>query len=294
MTSLPPPPVEWVLITGGTHGIGLALALECLRQNLGVATVALPDHHQQTAARSLRAIAPGSFRMLSLDLTEGGAIEAVADWLETEHIVVSYLINNAGFGRGGLFEHIGCSEYRTMLVINNQVMVELTYRLLPQIKACGGGVLNLSSMEATLPLPYKSVYTGTKAFVYNFSLALREEFRHHGVSVTVLCPGPVITNEDGLRRLAAQGARAKLLVTTPDAIAPKAIRGMLAGKSVIRPGWLARLLVTIGYLTPRRLRMRILERLFSRYREPTAPNVESYTFDGVKLGTGNENRSGAH
>ena len=275
----PDPTAEWALITGGSHGIGLALARECQRQGLGVAVVALPDHHL-AAARDLlvQATLPPA-RFLGLDLTAPQAIDRVVDWLAEERIELHYLINNAGFGRGGLFEHTPWTEYRTMLQLNNQVMVELIHRLLPQLKATRGGILNMSSMEATLPLPYKTVYTGTKGLVYNFSLALREEFRYHGVSVSVLCPGPVITNEDGLRRVEAQGARARLLVTMPEDIAPEAIRGMLAGKAVIVPGRLVRALIGISYLTPRPLRMRILERLFSRYRDsppltsPSSPAV---------------------
>ncbi len=258
---------EWTLITGGSHGIGLALARECLRQGLGVAVVALDDRELANIRQHLPLASPANFRSLGIDLVQAGAVDAVLQWLSEERIRVSYLINNAGFGRGGLFEHTPWTEYHTMLQLNNQVMVELIHRLLPQLKACRGGILNMSSMEATLPLPYKTVYTGTKGFVYNFSLALREEFRYHGVSVSVLCPGPVITNEDGLRRVAAQGARARLLVTMPDDIAPTAIAGMLSGKAVILPGLLVRILVLFGYLTPRPLRMRVLEKLFSRYRE---------------------------
>ena len=268
------PPAEWVLVTGGTHGIGLALACECLSQGLGVVVVGLDDSHQETARCRFRDLAPAAYRLLALDLTREGAADEILEWLDLEEITVSYLINNAGFGRGGSFEHTPWREYQQMLQLNNQVLVELTYRLLPQLRGCGGGILNLSSMEATLPLPYKTVYTGTKAFVYNFSLALREELRHQKVSVSVLCPGPVITNEDGLKRLEAQGARAKLLVTTPDSIAPQAIKGMLAGRAVIIPGRLVRLLVLISYLTPRPLRMRILEKLFRRYREPVGQPLE--------------------
>jgi len=260
-------PAEWVLITGGSHGIGLALAKECLLQGLGVAIAALPDEHLTDARYQLNSLGKGQPVTLGIDLVAPGAIDRVVAWLDEQHIPVSYLINNAGFGRGGLFEHTAWEEYRTMLQLNNQVMIELTYRLLPQLIARSGGILNMSSMEATLPLPYKTVYTGTKALVYNFSLALREEFRHHGVSVSVLCPGPIITNEDGLRRVEAQGARARLLVTMPDDIAPEAIRGMLTGKAVIVPGRLVRTILRVSYLTPRFLRMRILERLFRRYRE---------------------------
>ena len=265
------PLAEWTLITGGSHGIGLAMAKECLRQGMGVAVVALDDAHLSEIHERLPQATQQNFRTLGIDLINEGAVERVLAWLEEEGIFVNYLVNNAGFGRGGLFEHTNWTEYRSMLQLNNQVMVEMIYRLLPQLQRCGGGILNMSSMEATLPLPYKTVYTGTKSFVYNFSLALREEFRYHGVSVSVLCPGPVITNEDGLRRVAAQGARARLLITMPDDIAPEAINGMLAGKAVIMPGMLVRTLVWISYFTPRPLRMRILEKLFSRYREPQAP-----------------------
>ena len=264
---------EWVLITGGSHGIGLALARECLRQDLSVLIVALPDIHLSELPQSLVPTATASVRTLGIDLTRPGAIEAVIDWINDQHIRITYLINNAGFGRGGLFEHTAWGEYATMMRLNNQVMVELIYRLLPHLKENRGGILNMSSMEATLPLPYKTVYTGTKAFVYNLSLALREEFRYYGVSVSVLCPGPVITNEDGLKRVAAQGARARLLVTMPDDIAPQAIAGLLTGKAVILPGKLVRVLVLISYLTPRPLRMRILERLFRRYRDPYPPKI---------------------
>ena len=80
-------------------------------------------------------------------------------------------------------------------------------------------------------------------------------------------PGPVITNEDGLRRVEVQGARARMLVTMPDDIAPIAIRGMLTGKGVILPGMLVKVLVLVACLVPRRVRMRVLEKIFSRYRE---------------------------
>ena len=266
---------EWVLVTGGSHGIGLALARECLDRGMAVAVVAMDDDDLRSADRHLSQLAVRGYTSLGLDLTAPGAVDRVTDWLADQEIVITYLINNAGFGRGGLFEHTAWAEYRTMLQLNNQVMLELIYALLPDLKAHRGGILNMSSMEATLPLPYKTVYTGTKAFVYNFSLALREEFRYYGVSVSVLCPGPVITNEDGLKRVRAQGARAKLLVTMPENIAPTAIDGMLRGKAVIVPGRLTRALVMVSYLTPRPWRMRILERIFRRYREePDAAPAE--------------------
>ncbi|MEL6275448.1 MAG: SDR family NAD(P)-dependent oxidoreductase [Bacteroidota bacterium] len=255
---------DFVLITGGSHGIGRAMGEEALRRGLGVAIVALPDQHLTKVQQDWGHEAA---YYLGLDLTASDAIDKVLAWLDKEQIHLKYLINNVGFGRGGLFEAVALREYQLMLRLNNQVMVGVTYALLPHLKANQGGILNVSSMEATLPLPYKTVYTGTKAFIYNLSLALREEFRYYNISVSVLCPGPVLTNEDGLVRIKAQGWKARLLVKMPEEIAPPAISGLLAGKAVIIPGWLPKTLVRLGYFVPRNTRLKLLEKLFRKYRD---------------------------
>jgi short-subunit dehydrogenase len=223
----------------------------------------------------LAGISGAAYLTLGLNLVKEGAMAKILDWLSEANVMPSYLINNAGFGRGGLFENTSWGEYRTMMQLNNQVMVELTYTLLPMLKKTQGGVLNMSSVEATLPLPYKTVYTGTKAFVYNYSLALREEFRYYDISVSVLCPGPVITNEDGLKRVKAMGTLAKIAVTMPEDLAPEAISGMLKGKAVIRPGFLVKLMAFLGKLFPRPIKLRLLEKMFSKYREEGAPVAET-------------------
>lgn len=262
---------DWVLVTGGSHGIGRALALECLNHNLAIAIVALPNADLKHIEEELAGISGAVFATLGLNLVADGAVDKILTWLQAGGIKPKYLINNAGFGRGGLFENTPWPEYRTMMQLNNQVMVDLTYALLPVLKETKGGILNMSSVEATLPLPYKTVYTGTKAFVYNYSLALREEMRYYDITVSVLCPGPTITNEDGLKRVKAMGTLAKIAVTMPEDLAEESIRGMLKGKAVIRPGFIVKLMAFLGKLFPRAIKLRVLEKLFSKYREEEQP-----------------------
>ena len=268
------PTREWVVVTGGSHGIGRALALECIRRGLAVAIVALPNADLRAVEEELAGIRGCVFAVLGVNLVADGAVAKVVSWLRKGGIRPTYLINNAGFGRGGLFEHTPWAEYRTMMQLNNQVMVDLTYALLPALKQTGGGIMNMSSVEATLPLPYKTVYTGTKAFVYNYSLALREEMRYYGITVSVLCPGPTITNEDGLKRVRAMGTLAKIAVTLPEDLAKESIDGMLRGKAVIRPGFLVKVMAFLGKCVPRPLKLRILEKLFSKYREEAPAREE--------------------
>jgi short-subunit dehydrogenase len=120
-------------------------------------------------------------------------------------------------------------------------------------------------MEATLPLPYKAVYTGTKNFIYAFSLALNQEVRKFGVKVSILCPGPVLTNEGGLKRLNAQGGKAKLLLLMPDKVAKIAVKYMLRGMLIINPGKMNWWITKIQKFIPTRIKMRILEKIFRAY-----------------------------
>src|SRR5690606_18757741 len=128
-------------------------------------------------------------------------------------------------------------------------------------------ILNMSSMEATLPLPYKTVYTGTKNYIFAFSLALREELARSTVSVSVLCPGPVLTNPEGLKRMNSHGKRAKLVMLMPEDVAKIGVDGLLRGKAVIIPGRLNWSIVKLMKLFPTQIKMKILERLFRVYRD---------------------------
>ena len=271
---------DWVLITGGSHGIGRTLALECIHRKFAVIIVALPNKDLKNMEAELAGIPGAVFAIFGINLVREGAVAEVTAWLKSGNLRPKYLINNAGFGRGGLFEDTTWAEYRTMMQLNNQVMVELTYALLPVLQQTKGGVLNMSSVEATLPLPYKSVYTGTKAFVLNYSLALRQEFKYYGITVSALCPGPVITNEDGLKRVKAMGTLAKIAVTMPEDLAPEAISGMLKGKDVIYPGFLVKFMALLGAVLPRRLKLNGLEKMFSKYR--TAEDVSTEELEAAK------------
>ncbi len=82
-----------------------------------------------------------------------------------------------------------------VLKVNLVCLVELTKALnRPMVLRGSGRILNVASMAGFQPGPYMAIYYASKAFVISFSLALHEENRKTGVTVTVLCPGPTRTN----------------------------------------------------------------------------------------------------
>ena len=259
------------LITGASSGIGKAMAIECAKLGMDVILVALDTPELSQTAQEINHNYQVQVNYLGLDLTAPDAPGKVYQWSTRLGLKVNTLINNAGLGNSGLFESNELNQYLRIINLNNRAMVELTYLYIKDLKSQGNGyILNVSSMEATLPLPYKAVYTGSKSFIYAFTLALREELKGTGISATVLCPGSVLTNEDGYRRIQAHGNKGKLfkrlMITYPEIVAKRAIQGMLAGRQVIIPNKAPWAIVKFMKLMPTSLKMRILEKIFRVYK----------------------------
>jgi short-subunit dehydrogenase len=132
--------------------------------------------------------------VLPKDLARDGAVPELTDELAARGLTVDVLINNAGFTQFGPFAQLDEQEMLDLLHVNMVTLSQLTRRLLPGMLERGRGrVLNLSSNAAFQPGPLMAAYYASKAYVLNLSLALTEEVRGSGVTVTAVCPGPTRT-----------------------------------------------------------------------------------------------------
>lgn len=258
---------SYALITGASLGIGREIAIELAKRNINLILVALPGKELEDVSESLKKNYNIRVYVLGIDLTVEEAPKEVFEFVQSKNISINILINNAGLGASGMFYKSDQNRNSHMIKLNNLALVNITHHfihmLMDQPRAY---IMNVSSMEATLPLPYKSVYTATKGFIYSFSLALGEELKETNISMSVLCPGPVITNEEGKLRAVAMGKRSKILMKMPDFVAKKAVEGMFRKKLVIIPGIIPHATVKIAKLFPTKLKMKILERIFRAYK----------------------------
>lgn len=249
-------------------GIGRAFAFECASRGMNLILVALPDHLLEEVKREILSEYSVDVWTFEKDLTLENGVLSLFDFCREKAFRIRMLINNAGLGAGGKFENIPLTKYQSIIDLNNRVLVQMTHYFLPIIKCEREGfILNMSSMEATLPLPYKAVYTASKSFVYAFSLALREELASQHIKVSVVCPGPVTTNPEALKRMKAHGSRGRMVAKMPEEVAAMAIRNLIKGERVTIPGKLNRALVKFGKMLPTNLKMMLLERLFRVYRD---------------------------
>lgn len=259
--------MKYTLVTGACKGIGKALAYECASRRMNVLLVSNDHDCLHRVCDDIEKTTGVKSRCLSIDLMEEDGPARVYDWVKKNNFEVNVLINNVGIGKGGTFGSMSMKDIQHMMLLNNKVMVEMTYHFLDELqKHQGACILSLSSLEATLPLPYKAIYTATKNFVYAFSLAIGQELKFSGIKVSVVCPGPVLTNPDGLSRINAHGSRSKLLMMYPDKVARIAISGMLRGKQVIVPGFLNTCFFKLGSFLPVRMKMNLLEKIFRVYK----------------------------
>lgn len=257
----------YALITGASLGIGKALAYECASRNINLLLIALPGKEFEYLITSLQKNYTIDVQHLPMDLTREDAGRQISEWVETNNFSINILINNAGMGCNGMFEYGDIDFYLKMIQLNTMAITNLTYHLVPRLKEHKEAyILNLSSIEAYLPLPYKAVYTGTKNYIYAFSLSLREELKHYNIKVSVLCPGPTITNRGGLQRIKAHGKKSKIMVLMAKQVARIAIRQMFRNKGVIIPGTANRVMARVSRMLPIMLRMKILEKMFRVYR----------------------------
>ena len=254
---------QFALITGASHGIGKAIAAGFASRNYNLILVALPASNLDKVACELRGSYDVKVCHFEVDLTTPTGPQQVFDWVKTQKLQVSVLVNNAGMGHEGNFESTPWTYINSMMQLNMNAVVQLTYLFLPELKQRNQAyILNVGSLASFRPMPFKIIYTASKSFVFFFSRALREELLQSSVSVSVLCPGPVFTNNDVVKRTRSKGAIAKMMVMRPKQVAQIAIENLLAKKPVIVPGRLNRLILLFEKMIPRGRQMKILSKMY--------------------------------
>lgn len=240
----------YALITGASQGLGAAIALELARHGFGVLLVARSEEALHEVAMEAAALNGGRARTFKADLFATGAAGRIVDWVQQQNVALSCIVNNAGQGLWGLFEALPVEEQLHMMRLNMDVPVELTHRLLPALhRAERAYILNISSMTAYTPMATFAVYAGSKSFVRLWSRSLRIELEKGPVSVTVICPGSIITGFTRRAGMMAMDDLARKFGTGPEPVAKAAVKAMLKGKAEVVPGLLNRITATVqGWL----------------------------------------------
>ena len=200
------------LITGASSGIGEEMARQLAAVGCNLILVARRTERLDSLARELVSV---TVDVITADLSDPQAAEAVFAQTQAAGRQVDILINNAGFG----FQ-------KPLLAVDQLGMVDVNVRSLlamtqlfavPMVQRGQGWVLNVSSVSAWFPIPGMATYTASKACVLHLSRALHEELKPAGIVVTALSPGGTRTD---MRALAYPGEDPQTLKTPDEIMAP--------------------------------------------------------------------------
>jgi NAD(P)-dependent dehydrogenase (short-subunit alcohol dehydrogenase family) len=185
------------LITGGSSGIGLAIARALGEDGYGVTIAARRPEKLEAAAEELRG-AGLDVNSVPANMTDEDAVAGIIRSHEERFGRLDVMVNNAGVGIGEPMHEITTKYLDMQLGVNLRAVIIGTRESLPLLRKAGAEhrkalIVNTASIAGKSGQPWLSVYSATKAAVIGFSEATQKEVSGQGIQVTALCPGFVDT-----------------------------------------------------------------------------------------------------
>lgn len=252
----------WALVTGGSSGMGLEYARQLAEMGCHLLLVSNQKEALEQAAATL---GTNDTRVIPhyQDLATETAAEALWAYCQLENLQIDILVNNAGMF---FFEELSPeNEHKALKMLQLHIYTPMRLCILfgDAMKQRGYGmIINMSSMAAKLPCPGITTYAATKAYLKSFSKSLYFEMRPCGVGVTTVCPAAIATPLYKLKpELLRLGIRIGL-IGTPQWLVRKAIKGMVRGKRVVKPGFMNVYLPPLIAVLPKKL----VVKLWKKYK----------------------------
>jgi len=201
------------LVTGGSRGIGRAIALRLAELGSHVAICGrneakLMETNAAILALGVRAIA------LRTDVTQLNDVAKLVDKVESTLGPISILVNNAGMGSFGPMHEKTEAEWDELMNTNVKSVFLVSRAVIPgMIERGGGDIINISSLAGKSVFAGGGVYCASKWAVQGLSGCMAEELREHGIRVSTVCPGSVATE------FAGRGPKDATKVLKPDDVA---------------------------------------------------------------------------
>lgn len=231
-----------MLITGGSSGIGKAIAMEAVQRGVNVFLIARDSTKLDAAVTELESARNRcEISAMSASVIDSDALADAVRLAETKHGPIELLVNSAGISTPGYFEDLTIEDFSQQIEVNFLGTVRAIQAVLPSMKARRQGwITNVSSVAGFKGVFGYTAYCGSKFAVTGFSEALKAEMERFNIGVSVVCPPdtrtPMLDDEntkkpDELRRLAAAGT-----VLEPEQVARAVWSGLRRNRFLITPG----------------------------------------------------------
>jgi 3-oxoacyl-[acyl-carrier protein] reductase len=187
------------LITGGSRGIGKAIAKRLAALGAAVGICGRDEEKLRLASHELEA-AGAKVLARRADVTKVADIRSLIDAAEKQLGVITILVNNAGTGGGGFgaIQEKSEAEWDQVMNTNLKSVFFVSRAVIPgMIQRRGGDIINISSLAGKNTFAGGGIYCASKWGLQGLSGCMAEDLRSHGIRVSVICPGSVATDFTG-------------------------------------------------------------------------------------------------
>ena len=246
-------------ITGGSSGIGLAIAKALSARGAHIVLLARDHSRLETALNDVRASRSDDLQRFAyhpLDVSEYPDVKHVLETAVKTNGVPDLLINCAGRSMPSYFEDIPFEQFDEIMRVNLYGTWNTCSVLVPFMKERGEGqIVNVSSLAGLIPVFGFTDYGASKAAVIALSRVLKSELKPHGIGVSLLIPTDTNTpgyhEEEKTKPIESKVITSWSKVVEPDLIARGLLKGLKKGRFIIIPTVLDRIFCFVDRLIPR-------------------------------------------
>lgn len=255
-------------ITGATGGLGKAFAEECAKMGYDLFLTDTSERRLEVFSGGLERSYGVQVITFACNLAEDSEREALCGRLRDYRGRFGLLINVAGTDFEGLFSTLTAKQIRLLARLNMEAMLELTHEIMPMRRPGNAfRVINVGSLAAFQPMPYKALYAASKRFVLNWSIALREELRGENVTVTTLCPAGMPTTREAIEGINSQGLIGAITTKNVTHVAALTLRRAHRGARLVIPGAVNRVVAWASSALPTALVARVVADRWAHTRQ---------------------------
>lgn len=270
-------------ITGGSSGIGFAIADRLCREEASVVLIARNRERLTAAAQSLRERYPGaSVETVALDVTDRSAVGEELGKSFDRWGTPDLLVNCAGIAYPDYFEHLPDEQFETSLRVNAGGAWNVLKAAVPVMKS-GTWIVNVASVSGFIGTFGYTAYSAGKFALLGLSEALRNELVSRGIGVSVLCPSdtatPQLEQEERTKPPETRAVNGTAKLMQPEQVADELFRGLRKRRFMIVPGSNARLIYYLKRFFPGvvfRVMDRTVQKAAAARREDSIRGVEGH------------------
>ncbi|MFN8254627.1 MAG: SDR family oxidoreductase [Bacteroidales bacterium] len=256
------------IVTGAGSGFGHEFSRLLAKDGYNLILLDINRVALQKVKAEIGTIYKTEIDLLACDLSKPESIKQFSEFIEDKKIDV--LINNAGYGYYGFFYQTQWLVEENMIYLHILNLSRITKIVIQKMEKGGSGqIMNVSSIAAFQPGPLMSVYYASKAYILNFSLALSNEMKGTGVSITTFCPGQTRTNfqQHVAIQSNAKVSKSERFMADLEKAARYGYNAMLKGKPLAIPGITNKLIAILNRFLPYSITLALVRKLQENVRK---------------------------